>query len=101
MKKKVFISLPMSNRSKAEIETDIAYYFADAEKRAGEELELINSLLSDEEVSSLMPLTCLSKSLECMSLAHYVYFGKGWDTARGCKIEHECAKEYGYKILKD
>lgn len=27
--------------------------------------------------------------------ADVVYFAPGWKEARGCRIEHECAKEYG------
>ena len=32
-----------------------------------------------------------------MSECDTVYFCKGWENARGCKIEHEVAKSYGYK----
>lgn len=38
-------------------------------------------------------------SIENMSLCHAAYFCKGWESARGCRIEHEVAKAYGLKIL--
>jgi ferredoxin len=30
-----------------------------------------------------------------------VVFAKGWEEARGCRIEHECALQYGYRIIDD
>lgn len=46
-----------------------------------------------------IPLCFLAKSLENMSLCHTVYFCKGWENARGCKIEHEAAVAYGLDII--
>ena len=37
----------------------------------------------------------LSKSIEFIGKADVIYFMKGWEKARGCKIEHEVAAEYG------
>ena len=34
-----------------------------------------------------------------MSLCHAAYFCKGWEKARGCRIEHEAATAYGLTIL--
>ena len=34
-------------------------------------------------------------SLEFLSGADIAYFAKDWQKARGCKIEHERAVEYG------
>lgn len=46
-----------------------------------------------------IPLCFLAKSLENMSLCHVAYFCKGWENARGCRIEHEAAKAYGLEII--
>ena len=46
-----------------------------------------------------IPVRFLAKSFENMSLCHAVYFCKGWESARGCKIEHEVAKAYGMTII--
>ncbi|MCX4267909.1 MAG: DUF4406 domain-containing protein [Lachnospiraceae bacterium] len=44
-------------------------------------------------------LCFLAKSLENMSLCHVVYFYKGWENARGCRIEHEVAMAYGLEVM--
>ena len=41
------------------------------------------------------PLWFLGKSLELLAQADVAYFAPGWADARGCKIEHLCAVEYG------
>lgn len=46
-----------------------------------------------------IPLCFLAKSLENMSLCHAAYFCKGWEQARGCRLEHEAAKAYGLEIF--
>lgn len=42
-----------------------------------------------------VPLCYLAKSLENMSLCNTAYFVKGWEDARGCRIEHEAAESCG------
>ena len=46
-----------------------------------------------------IPLCFLAKSLENMSLCHAVYFCKGWEKARGCRIEHDAAIAYGLDVI--
>ena len=46
-----------------------------------------------------IPLCFLAKSLENMSLCHAAYFCKGWENARGCRIEHDAAVAYGLEII--
>ena len=48
-----------------------------------------------------IPLCFLAKSLENMSLCHAAFFCKGWESARGCKIEHEAAVAYGLDIIEE
>lgn len=70
--------------------------------------EIVNTLFSDEWHDRLaandrevehFSLCFLGKSLENMGLCHAVYFCKGWEQARGCRIEHEAAKAYGLEII--
>ena len=70
--------------------------------------EIVNTLFTDEWYSSesmeergvvQIPLCFLAKSLENMSLCHAVYFCKGWENARGCRIEHDAAVAYGLDVL--
>lgn len=46
-----------------------------------------------------VPLCYLAKSLENMSLCHAAYFCKGWENARGCRIEHDAAVAYGLEVI--
>ena len=70
--------------------------------------EIVNTLFTDEWYSKdamaergvvQIPLCFLAKSLENMSRCHAAYFCKGWENARGCRIEHEAAVAYGLEIL--
>lgn len=70
--------------------------------------EVVNTLFTDEWYNKdkmtergvvQIPICFLAKSLENMSLCHAVYFCEGWQTARGCKIEHEVAEKYGMEII--
>ena len=63
----------------------------------------INEWYSEEKMTERgivqIPLFFLVKSLETMSRCHAVYFGKGWENDRICKIEHEAAKAYALEII--
>lgn len=70
--------------------------------------EVVNTLFTDAWYSKKsmesrgvvqIPLCFLAKSLENMSLCHAAYFCKGWEKARGCKIEHDTAVAYGLTII--
>lgn len=103
--KKAMLSQPMANKTEQEI--------VETRERAIKVLEekgfqIVNTLFTDEWYSReqmekrgvvQIPLCFLAKSLENMSLCHAAYFCKGWENARGCKIEHEAAKEYGLEII--
>ena len=45
-------------------------------------------------------LWCLGRSLELLATADVAYFASGWKNARGCKIEHICAEQYGINIVE-
>ena len=71
-----------------------------AEMLLGEELEPIESFFETAPINAA-PLWFLGKSIELLSKADIAYFVKGWDKARGCKIEHQCAVEYGIDRIED
>jgi len=105
MKKKAMISMPMAGLTEEEIVASRNRAIDYLEKQG---YEIINTLFTDEWYSResmkkrgvvQIPLCFLAKSLENMSLCHVAYFVKGWENARGCKIEHEVAKNYGLEIL--
>jgi SLT domain-containing protein len=103
--KKAMLSQPMAGKTDKEIvETRNKAIKVLTEKG----YEVINTLFTDEWYSKenmtkrgvvQVPLCFLAKSLENMSLCHTVYFCKGWENARGCKIEHDAAVAYGLEII--
>ena len=102
---KAMLSQPMAGKTEQEIiETRERAISALTEKG----YEIVNTLFTDEWYSkeaveargvANIPLCFLAKSLENMSLCHAAYFCKGWEQARGCRIEHEAAKAYGLTII--
>jgi hypothetical protein len=105
MSKKAMLSQPMAGKSEEEI-------IATREKatKALEEkgYEVVNTLFTDVWYSKdqmalrgvvHIPLCFMAKSLENMSRCHAAYFCKGWENARGCKIEHAAAIAYGLEII--
>ena len=69
-----------------------------ARNALSEDVEVIDSFFQSAPVDA-KPLWFLGKSLELLSTADIAYFADGWENARGCKIEHECAIQYGIKII--
>lgn len=105
MSKKAMLSQPMAGKSDEEIRATRERAI-DALKSAG--YEVVNTLFTDEWYSRenmkkrgvvQIPMCFLAKSIENMSLCHAAYFCKGWEKARGCRIEHETAKAYGLEII--
>ena len=102
---KAMLSQPMNGKTDDEIITTRDRAIATLSEKG---YEVVNTLFTDEWYSSesmknrgvvQAPLCFLAKSLENMSLCHAAYFCKGWENARGCRIEHEAAKEYGLDII--
>ena len=69
-----------------------------AERELGEPVEVIDSFFKDAPHEA-RPLWFLGKSLELLSTADVVYFANGWENARGCRIENQCAIEYGIDLI--
>ena len=96
--KKLFISQPMNGKSDEQILKEREEAVREAKIVCGEEVELIDSFFQSAPADA-RPLWFLGKSLELLSTADVAYFAPGWKDARGCKIEHLCAVEYGiYRI---
>ena len=103
--KKAMLSQPMAGKTKEEIVVTRERAIQALEAKG---FQIINTLFTDEWYSKesmkergvvQIPICFLAKSLENMCLCHTVYFCKGWEYARGCKIEHEVAKAYGVEII--
>lgn len=96
--KKLFISQPMRGKTNEEIIATREKAIASAERELGEKVEVIDSFFQDAPVDA-NPLLYLSKSLELLSTADVAYFAKGWEDARGCRVENTCAIEYGIELI--
>lgn len=94
--KTIFISLPMKDKTEEEILKQI-----DDKRKQLEPLgfHVIDSYLNTPSKTGSSPLHCLAVSLAVMADCDAVYFCKGWQNARGCKIEYEAARNYGLKII--
>ena len=99
--KKIFISQPMRGLIDEEILEKRNEIKKDIETKINEEVEFIDSFMQDYpgEINKRIPVWYLGKSIQLLSQADIVYFGKGWNEARGCRIEHEIAKVYGIDII--
>lgn len=101
--KKLFISQPMKGKTDEEILREREQAVREAEKYLKEngmqeEVQVIDSFFQSAPVGA-RPLWFLGKSLELLSTADLVYFAKGWEEARGCRIEHMCAVQYELQII--
>ena len=103
--KKAMLSQPMAGKTNEEIVATREKAINTLEEKG---YEIVNTLFTDEWYSKekiaergvvQIPLCFLAKSLENMSRCHAAYFCKGWENARGCRIEHEAAVAYGLEIL--
>lgn len=97
--KKLFISQPMNGKTDEEIKAEREIAIKKAKEIIGEEVEVIDSFF-ESAPHDARPLWFLGKSLELLSTADVAYFAKGWEDARGCKIEHECAVQYGINRIE-
>lgn len=102
---KAMLSQPMAGKTDEEI---IATREKAIKVLESKGYELVNTLFTDEWYNTenmekrgvvQIPLCFLAKSLDHMSLCDAVYFCKGWENARGCRIEYEAAKAYGLEII--
>ncbi len=104
-KQKIMISQPMNGITKEQIIETRNKFLKFAEEN---KLKVVNTYFSDDYYSeniakkhgiAHLPIFFLGKTIQKMSLCDMVYFAKGWENARGCKIEHEIASQYGLKII--
>lgn len=88
---KIFISQPMKDLSEEEIRHNRMKVVKKIKSLYGDDVEIIDSYIDGGGT----PLWCLGKAIELLSTADVAYFLKGWNTARGCRIEYMCADNYG------
>ena len=103
--KNVFISQPMHGLTSDEIKLNRSVAIKDIKKfvlnKYGEEVNIIDSYFEDAPRTKLPALWWLGQSICKLSEADIVYCLKGYENARGCRIEALCAKEYGIEIVEE
>ena len=102
MRQKVMISQPMKGMSRDDI-LAVREHATALLTEWGYDVEdtsfTDDGFVSDDTMN--VSVAYLAKSIEAMSKCDAVYFCKGWANARGCKIEHKIAEEYGLIIIDE
>ena len=91
---RLFISQPMTGLSIEKIKEDRqrGYEYFKSLKVTDKEIEVINNLQEDAE--DYIATDYLSTDIKLLGRADGVLFLKGWEDARGCKVEYMVAKYY-------
>lgn len=97
--KKVFISQPMAGKSEEEIVSERVILIEKAKAHFGE-VDVIDSYIPEAPKSKNEALYKLGKSLCMLAEADVAVFAKGWDKARGCRIENQAAIDYGIDVIE-
>ena len=95
--KKVFISQPMRGKTDQQIKDERKAIIKIANEKFGEDVEILDSYFEGFNGNAL---AFLAKSLEILSSADVAVFGKSWENARGCVIEHQCCVSYGIDTVE-
>lgn len=93
---KIMISQPMRGKTNEQIREERL----ELVKRLQEEgHEVVDTVFENEPEGEDVAIYMLSQSIRYIGKVDALYFMKGWEKARGCKIEHEVAVEYGKQVF--
>ena len=94
---KVMISQPMNGKTEEQIREERKTII---EKFNNMHIEVIDTIFTKEPPENCnKAVYYLGKSIEAMKDIDALYMCDGWREARGCRIEHQVAREYRIKIL--
>ena len=92
---KIMISQPMRGKTNEQIREERANLVKGLTEEGDEVVDTVfENAPADEDIAIYM----LSQSIRFIGKVDAVYFMKGWEQARGCKIEHQVAVEYGKQV---
>ena len=97
---KLFISQPMKDKTNEQIEVERQRAIQSVKEKYGDDVEVIDSFFKDAPHNA-KPLWFLGKSIQLLASADVAFFCKDWETYRGCRIENQCAIEYGITVIED
>lgn len=93
---KIMISQPMNGKTNEQIREERE----ELVKRLREEgFEVVDTIFENAPADEDVAIYMLSQSIRYIGKVDTLYFMKGWEKARGCKIEHEVAVEYGKQVF--
>lgn len=96
---KLMISQPMNGKTTEQIREEREELVKKLEAEGHEVVDTIFAKHTpDTRTASLW---YLSKAIEAMSKLEGVVFMRGWNDARGCRIEHEIAVRYGLFVMEE
>lgn len=94
---KVMISQPMRGKTEEQIRKDREEVI---EKFNKLHIEIVDTIFTEEAPKDYNAgVYFLGKSIIKMSKVDALFMCNGWEKARGCRIEHQVALDYGIKIL--
>ena len=94
--KKIMISQPMRGKTNELIKEERKVLVKEFEDRG---YEVLDTVFNEAPKNVDEAIWFLSKSIEYLAQADIIFFMKGWEKARGCKIEHQVAVEYDKEII--
>lgn len=93
---KIMISQPMRGKTTEQIKEEREQL---VKMLTEEGHEVIDTVFNDFPNGQATPLHYLAKSIEFLADADCLVCMKGWEKARGCRIEEQCAREYSKYII--
>lgn len=93
---KIMISQPMNGKTNEQIREE-RMALVEALEREGH--EVVDTVFETAPDNVDIAIYMLGESIKFISKVDAVYFMKGWEKARGCKIEHQVAVEYDKKVF--
>lgn len=91
---KIMISQPMRGKTEEQIRSEREEVVIALEEQGH---EVVDTVLDLSEGKT--PLHYLAKSIEFLANVDCLVCMQGWENARGCRIEEQCAREYGKFIM--
>lgn len=93
---KLMISQPMRGKTNEQIREERAELVSRLQEEGN---EVIDTVLENAPEDEGIAIYMLSQSIRYIGKVDGIVFMKGWEKARGCKIEHEVAVEYGKQVF--
>lgn len=89
---KAMLSQPMAGKSEEEIKATREKAIATLKEKG---YEIVNTLFTDKWYSN----EAMKDRGVVQIPRHAAYFCKGWEQARGCRLEHDAAVAYGLDVI--